>query len=125
MFQFTPVLRRATLFAAGNLLADSFNSRPSCDGRREYDGTEEAKGVFQFTPVLRRATPVLAHVLVVVDVSIHARLATGDRCSHRRRRAEQRFNSRPSCDGRHELDEIHYQHIDVSIHARLATGDAN
>ena len=56
-----------------------------------------------------------------IEVSIHARLATGDAptaaCA-----AVVCFNSRPSCDGRH--DPSGYNSMKpVSIHARLATGD--
>ncbi len=58
MFQFTPVLRRATLPPVVSGL---------CYGR------------FQFTPVLRRATERLQHGPLDKKVSIHARLATGDR----------------------------------------------
>ncbi len=55
---------------------------------------------FQFTPVLRRATPSEYANHALADVSIHARLATGDM------RKKGKIN-----------------HIVVSIHARLATGD--
>ena len=77
VFQFTPVLRRATSL---------FTTLPS-------------PMRFQFTPVLRRATRRVPSTRDF-DVSIHARLATGDSCSIRPR-ARRCFNSRPSCDGRH------------------------
>ena len=56
-FQFTPVLRRAT--------------RPHIGAVSDT--------TFQFTPVLRRATFHAVAADEVVEVSIHARLATGDR----------------------------------------------
>ena len=77
-FRFTPVLRRATRRPQTGKQSESFNSRPSCDGRRELGRGGLARG----------------------RVSIHARLATGDR--------------RPT-------NSIHS--TKVSIHARLATGD--
>ena len=54
-FQFTPVMRRATTSAASGVKFECFNSRPSCDGRRERG-------------ILTRG----------ISVSIHARHATGD-----------------------------------------------
>jgi len=56
--------------------------------------------LFQFTPVLRRATCRACGPRRETWVSIHARLATGDKFEMR-------------------VDD----HINVSIHARLATGD--
>ncbi len=56
--------------------------------------------MFQFTPVLRRATYALRLMLLSLEVSIHARLATGD--------ADILARKAPG---------------NVSIHARLATGD--
>ena len=56
MFQFTPVMRRAT---------------PKIHHRNKTN-------LFQFTPVMRRATGNLMRLLRIVFVSIHARHATGD-----------------------------------------------
>ncbi len=57
--------------------------------------------MFQFTPVLRRATRRDEFWVYIQDVSIHARLATGDGA----------------------MLSIIDRFIYVSIHARLATGD--
>ena len=78
--------------------------------------------MFQFTPVLRRATSATTSRSGASSVSIHARLATGDDEREQANLSARRFNSRPSCDGRHfGLDVINA--YEVSIHARLATGD--
>ena len=121
VFQFTPVLRRATgLRRLWAYVVVRFNSRPSCDGRHAPTRSAVSGTRFQFTPVLRRAT-IDINRLAISKVSIHARLATGDspaaleaapskfqftpvlrRATSDRRRDihPQRFNSRPSCDGR-------------------------
>ena len=54
-FQFTPVLRRATIACVNLGIDHRFNSRPSCDGRLREQPVERSR-----------------------EVSIHARLATGD-----------------------------------------------
>ena len=122
MFQFTPVLRRAT-----SVVSFTFFLL-----------------MFQFTPVLRRATRTRVDLAQVIAVSIHARLATGDPQARRGGQRSRRFNSRPSCDGRlygvipeagcrfnsrpscdgRLLDVLTRLRFWVSIHARLATGDA-
>ena len=76
-FQFTPVMRRATDRGGIASRLASFNSRPSCDGRRLAD---------------RRYCRN--------PVSIHARHATGDSTPCPSHRPGNGFNSRPSCDGR-------------------------
>ena len=78
VFQFTPVVRRATDLA----------SRASGEKK------------FQFTPVVRRATDVRADGAEGAGVSIHARRATGDSAQGESSSGLRRFNSRPSCDGR-------------------------
>ena len=82
-------------------LSAGFNSRPSCDGRQERNAIGEFSE-FQFTPVVRRATFCNVCNCVVDLVSIHARRATGDTARPAARRASK-----------------------VSIHARRATGDFN
>ena len=78
-FQFTPVMRRATLrILQLEMPVERFNSRPSCDGRREC----------------------AASTNIPDCVSIHARHATGDREIRRSIASMNCFNSRPSCDGR-------------------------
>ncbi len=142
-FQFTPVLRRATQEEAlrkailcfnsrpscdgrlspgpSNAVPGSFNSRPYCDGRHTLQDGAAQVG-FQFTPVLRRATRPDIQGPHGRRVSIHARLATGDRGRRPRRSTLCSFNSRPYCDGR-RLAHVPNIHRLVSIHARLATGD--
>ena len=101
VFQFTPVLRRATCVRPCRAAtASCFNSRPSCDGRPQIVWLPWPSVWFQFTPVLRRATVRDDRADGDADVSIHARLATGDQTRKRRRRPGTCFNSRPSCDGR-------------------------
>ena len=63
-----------------------------------------------------------AIVCLRVRVSIHARHATGDCRTRRCAAADRCFNSRPSCDGRHQRRDGRL-YADVSIHARHATGD--
>ena len=99
-FQFTPVLRRATARGNRHRYLCGFNSRPSCDGRQKRLSVDVRVFVFQFTPVLRRATAAESTQTTPPEVSIHARLATGDDIVVK------------VGDG-----------DDVSIHARLATGD--
>jgi len=77
-----------------------FNSRPSCDGRRNARSLVCPQIMFQFTPVLRRATKLAVELGDISSVSIHARLATGDKADYAGMIADQGFNSRPSCDGR-------------------------
>ena len=104
-FQFTPALRRATLRRLNHLTiacfnsrppcdgrprgrlprsrASRFNSRPPCDGRPGWSVTSNVQLEFQFTPALRRATARARRLPEVSAVSIHARLATGDRARRR------------------------------------------
>ena len=79
LFQFTPVMRRATGVAQQLALRRGrFNSRPSCDGRQVVGRVGPAPLRFQFTPVMRRATKPAARLHPRARVSIHARHATGD-----------------------------------------------
>ncbi len=73
MFQFTPVMRRATATSA--LL--------------------DAAQLFQFTPVMRRATQRGAERVPPAVVSIHARHATGDTPPIERSKARRRFQFTP------------------------------
>ena len=78
-FQFTPVLRRATITIVVFIAQiERFNSRPSCDGRPTHRRGARQPAQFQFTPVLRRATALAEIDKHDFSVSIHARLATGD-----------------------------------------------
>ena len=99
VFQFTPVLRRATSTSA--LL------------RRQ---------VVSIHARLATGDVCFCYSVPRLSVSIHARLATGDLRAWMIRCRISCFNSRPSCDGRlFGLKSIVI--ICVSIHARLATGD--
>ena len=72
---------------------------------------------------MRRATGSADQYVILYKVSTHARHATGDHCNSSPMPTDQGFNSRPSCDGRHEqLDHIALEES-VSTHARHATGD--
>ena len=78
-----------------------FNSRPSCDGRHVRDGFENVFAVVSIHARLATGDrTIITGLPYSVGVSIHARLATGDLI-------------RKSVFGR----------FYVSIHARLATGD--
>ena len=79
MFQFTPVLRRATCASTSCSSAISFNSRPSCDGRHLRPFCEAFIASFN-------SRPSCDGRLDVLDVA----------------GAAECFNSRPACDGRLE-----------------------
>ena len=98
MFQFTPVLRRATILHQQLIRLFGFNSRPSCDGRRIQSLRISQRAVSIHA---RLATGDHYSIISVFNdkVSIHARLATGDFLFISLKHF-QSFNSRPSCDGR-------------------------
>ena len=102
VFQFTPVMRRATVTVRKLRIAQKFQFTPVM--RRATCLAQQSLRclVFQFTPVMRRAT-------------------RGTRPSPR---GTPRFNSRPSCDGRQEVRKKPREGL-VSIHARHATGDVS
>ena len=79
MFQFTPVVRRATSISRSlTPFQRSFNSRPSCDGRLEILVHETLAAGFNSRPSCdgRHRQGFLSRTKV--EVSIHARRATGD-----------------------------------------------
>ena len=76
-FQFTPVVRRATRGLRACRTFRSFNSRPSCDGRRCPPCCRFVCRRFNSRPSCDGRPPI-----------------PPPRCQDRR------FNSRPSCDGR-------------------------
>ena len=78
-FQFTPVLRRATASIYLPLLFWLFQFTPVLRRATRTRLTASAIRTFQFTPVLRRATRARPTRTRLTPVSIHARLATGDR----------------------------------------------
>ena len=99
MFQFTPLVRGATLCGDRDRTIRCFNSRPSCEGRHFGNILRSIIGVsihaprargddlvylpidkfeFQFTPLVRGATQPLEGL-----------------------KRQKSFNSRPSCEGRH------------------------
>ena len=100
-FQFTPVVRRATLDKIELIMA----AEVSIHARRATGDTmarpqKTLPPRFQFTPVVRRATWYILTNTELDRVSIHARRATGDSRLQRRPDRGRSFNSRPSCDGR-------------------------
>ena len=99
-FQFTPVLRRATKQGCFFVLPR----------------------VFQFTPVLRRAT-IIRYRIDDLDVSIHARLATGDDGLIKGGEIVV-FQFTPVLRRATCFVILRIVLILVSIHARLATGDS-
>ena len=141
-FQFTPLVRGATSRRYAENSLRSFNSRPSCEGRRIFNPewiktvvsihAPRARGDqtgmvrqdfqrFQFTPLVRGATADRINWLVPIFVSIHAPRARGDR-TWLYYRVFQCFNSRPSCEGR-PTDSVTSSLTIVSIHAPRARGD--
>ena len=143
-FQFTPVMRRATGWDGCIRRRRCFNSRPSCDGRPLPVCRDQSAITFQFTPVMRRATgrsagaarrsssfnsrpscagrPIPDGRGLVLDVSIHARHATGDLP-----KAEEETRQKVSIHARHATGDSSvggfFFIFRVSIHARHATGD--
>ena len=124
VFQFTPVVRRATLHGVrrvAGLYVSIHARRATGDGKRIlYQKTVTA---FQFTPVMRRATGRWARRRVREGFN------SRPSCDGRPIKSEiphpsSGFNSRPSCDGRHE-DQDGLQPFHVSIHARRATDDGS
>ena len=164
-FQFTPLVRGATTADERRFNGRRFNSRPSCEGRPVVElllghaevsihaprarGDQSTEPLltfrgFQFTPLVRGATSTRRAVMCMVEVSIHAPRARGDRPPASRSPPE-RFNSRPSCEGRRAIDapaaSVTFQFTPlvrgatesataavpgrVSIHAPRARGDAS
>ncbi len=126
------------------IAGNSFNSRPSCDGRLQPIRKPRFRRVSIHARlatgdcaarVRHAGNGVSIHARLATgdgdsagraalrDVSIHARLATGDHMYFVRRSSSRCFNSRPSCDGRLIPSLPAAWRRDVSIHARLATGD--
>ena len=138
LFQFTPVVRRATECEALRAEMEAFQFTPVV---RRATGDLRQSGcgcVFQFTPVVRRATPSFSPLkgfmvfqftpvvrrattpgikLLGGKVSIHARRATGDRRPSLRRPERRRFNSRPSCDGRQAM-RVFLRTLSISFNSR-------
>ena len=56
MFQFTPLMRGATVKVGEGMSICGFNSRPSCEGRPR-SCSDFVSSLFQFTPLMRGATP--------------------------------------------------------------------
>ena len=75
-FQFTPLVRGATVITLSYVTSVSFNSRPSCEGRPPSTRFVGCR-MFQFTPLVRGATVTRFDAFAMI-------------C----------FNSRPSCEGR-------------------------
>ena len=90
MFQFTPVVRRATKIFLWRELSNAFQFTPVVRRATITVVCLRFRGKFQFTPVVRRAT----------------------RAGRRGRRGSPSFNSRPSCDGRlHDVSLSFYSRM--------------
>ena len=100
VFQFTPVMRRATEVRARTQGRLQFQFTPVMRRATALDGHVNDASMFQFTPVMRRATIADRMSFSIDPVSIHARHATGDHGAANRTGGASCFNSRPSCDGR-------------------------
>ena len=79
--------------------------------------------LFQFTPALRRATRLRYLGKSQSEVSIHARLATGDERPKKIQHSK-KFQFTPALRRATPLRKTRLERRLVSIHARLATGDA-
>ena len=144
LFQFTPVLRRATSFPGLDSRRSRFNSRPSCDGRRGLGRRWRRRRVSIHARLATGDPTPLLKGCSTDHVSIHARLATGDVTVPRRyivgkfqftpvlRRATTanrkgftpwQFQFTPVLRRATEKANQDLARQRVSIHARLATGD--
>ena len=121
MFQFTPVMRRATACRHARRRSCSFNSRPSCDGRRDKNVITASVRVSIHA---RHATgdPKVSAKITKQAVSIHARHATGDGQRNRRKRGGV-FQFTPVMRRATAAGQGGRPRRAVSIHARHATGD--
>ena len=143
-FQFTPLVRGATISGLDITDALSFNSRPSCEGRRGDQNTKAGVVVSIHAPRARGDASIATNQRLTC-VSIHAPRARGDRdkivedflyrfnsrpsCEGRRGGGDQGvraggFNSRPSCEGRLRATSSSSS-TSVSIHAPRARGDTS
>jgi len=122
MFQFTPVSRRATTGLRKTDISPSFNSRPSRDGRH---GDRRAEILISVSIHARLATGDIRTEPSVQGsaVSIHARLATGDGKAAKLEDVDPKFQFTPVSRRATKADESAGGRAGVSIHARLATGD--
>ncbi len=77
-FQFTPVMRRATLQSKNQHHQKQFQFTPVMRRATKHFIYWASSTAFQFTPVMRRATLGVVIVPTALRVSIHARHATGD-----------------------------------------------
>ena len=122
-FQFTPVLRRATRH--WDMLyyrTPCFNSRPSCDGRHGGEQPPHPLGV-SIHARLATGDRVRHGAFRRRPVSIHARLATGDLEPWHWRATDWRFQFTPVLRRATQAARRLTHKVIVSIHARLATGD--
>ena len=99
-FQSTPLLRGATRRPQVNCFCLWFQSTPLLRGATLPSPLANATCQFQSTPLLRGATNQVSLIVIFVSVSIHAPLARGDRWCSSRPHKSNRFNPRPSCEGR-------------------------
>ena len=122
-FQSAPLLRGATQVGKlSNHTIQCFNPRPSCEGRPICKILNPRDRVFQSAPLLRGATAAAGEAAQREGVSIRAPLARGDPSGTCRPPRCNRFNPRPSCEGRRPSGPP-ARTIRVSIRAPLARGD--
>ena len=119
-FQFTPLVRGATVIIQQPLSTQSFNSRPSCEGRHIYREIITPLLVSIHAPRARGDKDTVKR-RVLFYVSIHAPRARGD-IVWSSISSPGRFNSRPSCEGRRAAAGA-FTEGQVSIHAPRARGD--
>ncbi len=98
-----PLARGDALVLVLLLVWESFNPRPSCEGRPRGFRWDWRPPQFQSAPLLRGATDCGEAKDGAADVSIRAPLARGDHSFQVMAKSYHRFNPRPSCEGRLSL----------------------
>ena len=89
---------------AGFAVAERFNSRASCEARRQAEADRVDTSMFQFTRLLRGATPRAGASDGTGKVSIHAPLARRDIPPPSLGASRSCFNSRASCEARRGVE---------------------
>ena len=107
-------------------LESDFNSRTSCEVRREIVIPYDVNKIqFQLTHLLRGATGRAGASRFARAISTHAPLARCDWGNRRPQRGKGNFNSRTSCEVRRQGIETPGEINVISTHAPLARCDGN
>ncbi len=124
MFRSTPAWERATGPLRKTVTTDQgFDPRPRGNGRPVRLRNDMTHGRFRSTPAWERATSALFSAHRLREVSIHARVGTGDTRTKAWRACDWCFDPRPRGNGRLCATWARPVPVEVSIHARVGTGD--